>query len=141
MSQVLKQAIENGDQFMLDVLGGGTTVMEEVKRFGIPEACNNAKTLCKATALYKTVDGCGLRSFSNAIGPSEWLTDGVDRMVSDQWLKSVKVRATVLENRLRKSRYKPFIDTICSAKLMSHRATSYNAVAVLMALIVSDITL
>ena len=63
--------------------------MEEVKRLGVPEARNNAKTLGKATtkALHRTVDGYGLRSFPNAIGPSEWLTDGVDRMASDQWLK------------------------------------------------------
>ena len=59
MSQVLKQAKENKDQFMLDVLGGGTGVMGEVKRFGISKARNDTKTLGKATAiaLYKTVDG------------------------------------------------------------------------------------
>ena len=117
MSQVLKQAKENKDQFMLDVLGGGTAVMEEVKRFGFPEAPNDAKTLGKATAtaLYKIVDGYGLRSFPNAIGPSEWLTDGIDRMASDQWLKCVTVRAAVLQNRLRESRYKPFTNTISAA--------------------------
>ena len=117
MSQVLKQAKENKDRFILDVLGGGTAVMEEVKMFGIPEARNDAKTLgkAKATALYKTVDGCGLRSFPNTIGPSEWLTDGIDRMASDQWLKCVKVRAAVLQNRLRESRYKSFTNTICAA--------------------------
>ena len=56
--------------------------MEEVKRFGVPEAPNDAKTsgTVKATALYKTVDGNGLKSFLNAIGTSEWLTDGVDGM-------------------------------------------------------------
>ena len=116
-SPKLKQAKENKDQFMLDVLGGGTAVMEEVKRFGIPEARNDAKTLGKATAtaLYKTVDGYGLRSSPIAIGPSEWITDGIDRMASDQWLKYVKVRAAVFQNRLRESRYKPLTKTICAA--------------------------
>ena len=57
-------------------------MMEEVKRFGIPEARNDTKTLGKATAtaLYKTIDGYGLRSFLTYI----WLTDGVDRMASVQ---------------------------------------------------------
>ena len=81
------------------------------------EARNDTKTSGKATAtaLYKTVDGYGLRSFPNAIRPSEWLTDGIDRMASDQWLKCVKVRAAVLQKRLRESRYKPFTNTICAA--------------------------
>ena len=126
-SQVLKQANENKDQFMLDVLGGGTAVMEEVKRFGIPEARNDTKTLGKATttALYKTVDGYGLRSFPHAIGPSEWLTDGIDRMASDQWLKCVKVRAAVLQNRLRESRYKPFTNTICAAAYLVNESLGH----------------
>ena len=36
-------------------------------------------------------------------------------MASDKWLKCVKVRAAVLQNRLRESRYKPFTNTICAA--------------------------
>ena len=40
MSQVLKQAKDNEDQYMLDVLGEGSMVKEENKRFGFPEACN-----------------------------------------------------------------------------------------------------
>ena len=82
MSQVLKQAKDNRNQFVLDFLGGGTMVMEEFKRFGVPEAPNDAKPFgnATATALYRTVEGYGFRPFSNAIGPSEWLTGGVDRM-------------------------------------------------------------
>ena len=94
MSQVLKQAKENKDQFMLDVLGGVTAVMEEVKRFGIPELVTIQKHWTKQRQQHcKTVDGYGLRSFPNAIGPSQWLTDRFDRMASNQWLKCVKIRA------------------------------------------------
>ena len=39
----MKQAKENRDQFILDVLGGGTAMMEEVKRFGVSETHNDAK--------------------------------------------------------------------------------------------------
>ena len=102
ISQVLKQAKENKDQFMLDVLGGGTAVTEEVKRFGIPEARNKTLGKATATALYKTVDGYRLRSqFPNAIGPSEWLTDGIDRMASDQWLKCAKVSRSLTKQTAR----------------------------------------
>ena len=75
-------------------------------------------------------------SFLNAIGPSEWLTDGIDRMVSDQWLKCVKVRAAVLQNRLQESRYKPFTNNllICAAGCRVNESLGhivlYSAVAV-----------
>ena len=47
VSQVLKQAKENKDQFMTSLEG---ELMEEVKRYGIPEAPNDTKTLGKAMA-------------------------------------------------------------------------------------------
>ena len=40
--------------------------------------------------LYKTVDGYGLKSFVNAVVPSEWLVVGVDRMPTQQLLPSQK---------------------------------------------------
>ena len=81
---------------------------------------------CTKHGTYKTVDRYVLRSFPNAIGPSEWLTNRVDRMASDQWPKCVKVRAAVLQNRLRESRDKPFTNTISAASCLVNESLGHT---------------
>ena len=58
-----------------------------------------------AESLYKTVDGYGLRSFSNGIGISEWIGTAVPKMPSDQHIKCLKVRAASLQCGLRSARW------------------------------------
>ena len=74
-------------------------VMKEIKRFGVPEARNDCKTLGKATAtaLQNCRRDMDLGLFFQCHCTSEWLTDGVDGMASDHCLKSVKVRVAVLQ--------------------------------------------
>ena len=49
----------------------------------------------------------------NAVVPSEWLVDGVDRMPTHQFLQCTKVRAAVLHNRLRSARRNPLANLWC----------------------------
>ena len=88
MTKVVQQAKRNDDGFLMELFHHNTTVMSEVRRFGKPQPnkgfaeSSNLRRVIAAEQLYQTVDtdGYGLRSFVNAVAPSEWLEDGVDRM-------------------------------------------------------------
>ena len=82
MTNVLQQAKQNKDSFLMDVLHQNTVIVSEVRKFGKPQ-------------LHITVDGYGLKSFVNAGVPSIPV-----RMPTHQFLQCTKVRAAVLHNRL-----------------------------------------
>ena len=119
--QVVQQAKWNEDGFLMELFHHNTTVMSEVRRFGKPQPnkgsaeSSNLRRVIAREQLYQTVDGYGLRSFINAVAPSEWLEDGVDRMPTQKFLQCIKVRALVLHNKLRSARKDPMANTTCDA--------------------------
>ena len=106
---------------LMELFHHNTTVMSEVRRFGKPQPnkgsaeSSNLRRVIAREQLYQTVDGYGLRSFINAVSPSEWLEDGVDRMPTQKFLQCIKVRAAVLHNKLRSARKDPMAKTTCDA--------------------------
>lgn len=118
MSKVLQQAKASNDSFMMEALGGSTSVASEVKRFGRPKQKDEPcvpRGLSTARRLYQTVDGYGLMRFPEAVVPNEWLVDGISRISATQYVNCVKVRSATLFNRLRASRRTPLSNTACEA--------------------------
>lgn len=78
-----------------------------------------------ADALYKTVDGKGLRSFADGVSMNGWIVDGHNTVSAGDYIKSIKVRAAVLPNKLRASRGFPIKkqSVALDAGLQNHSAT------------------
>ena len=116
MTKVGQQAKRNDDGFLIELFHHNTTVMSEVRRFGKPQPnkrfaeSSNLRRVIAAEQLYQTVDGYGLRSFVNAVAPSEWLEDGVVRMPTQKFLQYIMVH-----NKLRSARKNPMAKITCDA--------------------------
>ena len=108
MTNVLQQAKQNKVNLLMNVLHQNTTLMSEVRKFGKPQLkkeggaeSSGLRRLATVEQLYKTVDGYGLKSFVNAMVPTEWLVDGV------------------VHNRLRSARRNPLTNTTSDAGCVS----------------------
>ena len=122
MTNVLQQVQQEIDSFLMDELQQNSTTMSEVRKFGKPQLkkeggaeLSGLRRLATLEQLHKTVDGYGLKSFVNAVVPSECLVDGVDRMPTHQFLQCTEVGAAVLYNRLRSAKRNPLANTTCDA--------------------------
>ena len=71
---------------MTDVLRENTLIMREFRMFGKAEAKQSKQDWKAAVSesLYKTVDGYGLRSLTEGVGMSEWISAAVPRIPSGQ---------------------------------------------------------
>ena len=112
---MVTQSKSNEDEFLLDALKDNTTILCEYRKFGKSKGPAAKKQLKHETAesLYDSVDGYGLQSLSQGAGISDWIMNGRSRMPPSEYIQYIKVRAAVLPNNLRISRYHPEINTYC----------------------------
>ena len=112
MSAMVAQSKSNEDEFLLDALKDNSSIFCEYRKFGKSKGPAAKKQLKQeiAESLYDSV-GYGLQSSSQVAGISHWIVDGRSRMHPSEYIQCIKVRATVLPNNLRISRYHPEINT------------------------------
>ena len=119
MTNVLQQAKQDKDTFLMDVLQQNTTIMSEVRKFGKPQLkkeggaeSSGLRRLATVEQLYKTVDGYG---YSRMCMPWSLASGWWMVLTGCQPLQCTKVRVAVLHNRLRSARRNPLANTTCDA--------------------------
>ena len=119
MSAMVAQSRSSEDEFLLDSLKDNSAIFTNTESFVGKSKGPSAKKQLKhgtAESLYDSVDGYGLQSFPHGSGISDWMVDGRSRMPPSEYIQCIKVRAAVLPNNLRISRYHPEVNTYCDSE-------------------------